>query len=93
MRDEQILNLTEIDSEDFKAIEAAVENWKASGMSGSFVFITEQEKQECVEAVKQAFERIYNKGAIAGGVAAFAGIGVGIIIGKAYLYLKSKKKK
>ena len=93
MSKEQILNLVDVDAEDFEAIQNAVEEWKASGLSGSFGFVSEQEKQECIAKLKQVLQESYNEGVIAGGVAAFAGIAVGVMIEKTYSYFKAKKEK
>lgn len=92
MNKQQILNLADVETDDFKAIQDAVDEWKACGLSESFAFISEQEKQECVEVLKQAFNKCYAKGVIVGGIAALVGVGVGAGIGKVYLYFKAKKE-
>lgn len=92
MNNQQILNLADVDTSDFVAIQDAVDEWKACGMPGTFGFISEQEKQECIEALQRAFKTTYNKGAIAGGVAALVGIGIGAGICKIHLYFKTKKE-
>lgn len=92
MNNQQILNLADVETSDFVAIQDAVDEWKECGMPGTFGFISEQDKQECFEALQQALKTTYNKGAIAGGVAALAGIGIGVGIGKIHLYFKAKKE-
>lgn len=93
MNNQQILNLADVETDDFKAIQDAVDEWKLCGMPGTFGFISEQEKQECIEALQRALKTTYNKGAIAGGVAALVGIGVGAGIWKIHLYFKAKKER
>lgn len=92
MNNQQILNLADVETSDFVAIQDAVDEWKECGMPGTFGFISEQEKQECIEALQQALKTTYNKGVIVGGVAALVGIGVGVGIWKIRLYFKTKKE-
>lgn len=55
MNNEKILNLSDVDTEDFEAIKAAIEDWKACGLSGKFGFLSEKETQECMDALKKHF--------------------------------------
>lgn len=93
MNKQQILNLADVDAEDFEAIQAAIEDWKACGLSGKFGFVSEQETQECMEALKKEFDDTFNRGAIKGGLAALAGVWVGAGIMKGYQHFKAKKGK
>lgn len=92
MNNEKILNLSDVDAEDFEAIKAAIEDWKACGLSGKFGFLSEKETQECMDALKKAFDDAYNRGAMKGGLAALAGVWVGAGIYKGYQYFKAKKE-
>lgn len=93
MNKQQILNLADVGADDFEAIQSAIEDWKACGLSGKFTFVSEQETQECMEVLKEAFQKCYNKGAIAGGIATLVGFGVGVGIWKGYEHFKAKKGK
>lgn len=92
MNNQQILNLADVETSNFEAIQDAVDEWKACGLPGTFGFVSEQEKQECIEVLTRALKTTYNKGVIAGGVATLVGIGVGAGIWKIRLYFKTKKE-
>ena len=92
MSNEKILNLSDVGTENFEAIKAAIEDWKASGLPGKFGFVSEKETQEYMEALKKAFRDVHNRGVIKGGLAALAGVWVGAGIYKGYLYFKAKKE-
>lgn len=92
MNNQQILNLADVDADSFEAIQAAIEDWKACGLPGEFMFISEEVKRECTEATMKAINDAYNNGAIKGGLAALAGVWVGAGIYKGYQYFKAKKE-
>lgn len=71
MNDEKWLNLSDVELEDFEAIDRAVEDWKDSGLPGQFTFVSD-------EVLKEAF----NRGVWRGGLALVGGIAAGVLIGK-----------
>lgn len=92
MNNEKILNLTDVDTEDFETIKEAVEEWIDSGLPGKFTFVSEEETQECMEFLKEAFSKIYLKGALHGGLALIGGIATGALIHYTIEHFKAKKK-
>lgn len=77
MNDEKWLNLSDVELEDFEAINRANEDWKDSGLPGQFTFVSD-------EVLKEAF----NRGAWRGGFALAGGIAAGILIGKVVGWFK-----
>lgn len=80
MNNEKIINLTEVADEDFEAIVGAIEDWKRSGWSGTFGFISEVDAQECTEMLAKKFTEVYNRGVWRGGLALAGGIALGTVI-------------
>ena len=91
MNKQQILNLADVDAENFEAIQSAIEDWKDCGLSGDFTFVSEQEIQERMELLKKLIDDASKRGAIKGGLAALAGVFVGAGIWKGYEHFKAKK--
>lgn len=89
MNNEKIINLTEVDNDDFEAIVGAIEDWKRSGYSGTFGFISEKDAQECTEMLAKKFTEIYNRGVWRGGLALASGLALGSLI----YYVGEKIKK
>ena len=89
----KILNLTDVDDDDFEAIKEAIKDWKSSGYPGKFLFVTEKEAQESIETVKRVYQDVYNKGVWRGGLALAAGIAVGTMIHFGIEQFKAKQKK
>lgn len=79
MNDKKMLNLSDVDTEDFEAIKLAIEDWKVCGLPGQFTFVSD-------EVIKDAF----NRGVWRGGLALAGGIAVGALIGKAVEHFKAK---
>lgn len=79
MSDNKLLNLSDVETEDFKAIERAIDDWKDSGLPGQFTFVSDK-------VIKEA----YNRGAWHGGFALIGGIVTGVLIGKAAEYFNGK---
>lgn len=69
MNNEKILNLSDVDTEDFEAIKGAIEDWMTSGFAGNFTFLPEQ-------LIKES----YDKGVWNGGLAVIGGIFTGTMI-------------
>lgn len=92
MIDEKILNLTDVDDDDFEAIKEAIKDWKTSGYPGKFVFVTEKEAQECLETLKGEFQKVYNQGVCRGGLALAGGIAIGAMIHYSIEHFKAKKQ-
>lgn len=82
MTDEKVLNLSDVEIEDFEAIERAIEDWKSSGLSGCFTFVSDEE-----------FQEVFNKGVWRGGFALAGGILTGTLIYYTIEHFKTKKKK
>lgn len=92
MNNEKILNLMDVDNDDFEAIKEAIEDWKASGYPGKFVFVTEKEAQETLLKLKGIIQDTYNKGVWRGGFALAGGIAIGSMIYHTVEHFKTKKK-
>lgn len=92
MKDEQLLNLTDVGTEDFELIKDAIEDWKSAGYSGKFGFVTEEEAQEYFEILKKALQKTYNKGIWRGGFSLVGGFLIGSLICKTVEHLTGKNK-
>ena len=92
MEDNKVLNLTDMDTEHFETIKKAVEDWQATGYSGKFGFVTEEEAQEYFEILKKAIQKTYNKGVVRGGFALAAGFLFGDLICKTIGHLTGNNK-
>lgn len=77
----KVLDLSDVNINDFEAIKRAINDWKESGLSGQFTFVSD-------EVIKEAF----NRGAWRGGFALIAGIAVGALISKGVDHFMVKKK-
>lgn len=88
----KILNLTDVDDDDFEAIKEAIKDWKSSGYPGKFLFVSEKEAQESIEAVKGTFQSTYNKGVWHGGFALIGGFVLGGLITKAVEHFMPKEE-
>ena len=93
MNNEKIINLTDVADDDFEAIVGAIEDWKRSGWSGKFVFISEKDTQECTEMLREKFTEVFNQGVLRGGLVLAGGIALGAVLHYAGEYLKADKKK
>lgn len=80
MNNEKIINLTEVADDDFEAIVEAIEDWKRSGWSGTFGFISEKDAQECTEMLTKKFTEVFNQGVWRGGLALASGLALGGLI-------------
>ena len=80
MNNEKILNLTDVETDDFNAIKRAIEDWKSSGYGGEFMFVSEKVIQEA-----------YNRGVWHGGFALIGGICLGTAIYFVADRVKTKK--
>lgn len=89
---DKILNLSDVDDDDFKAIKEAVKDWKSSGYPGKFLFVSEKEAQESLEAVKGLYQRAFNKGVWRGGFAVIGGFVIGGLITKAVEHFMPKEE-
>lgn len=92
MTDEKILNLSEIDNDDFEAIKGAVEEWKACGLPGRFTFISDEQSDKTLELLKDIVQEAYNNGVWRGGLALAGGILTGTAIHFGIEYFKAKRK-
>lgn len=77
MNNEKIINLTDVADEDFEAIIGAIEDWKRCGLSGKFLFISEEEDREFTEKLIEEFTNVFNKGVWRGGLALASGLALG----------------
>ena len=80
MNNEKIINLTEVADEDFEAIVGAIEDWKRSGWSGKFMFISEADDKEMTEMLAKKFTEVFNEGVWRGGLALASGLALGGLI-------------
>ena len=69
MNNEKILNLTDVEDNDFEAIKGAIEDWMESGSAGNFTFLPER-----------LLKGSYDEGVWHGGLAVIGGILTGTAI-------------
>ena len=92
MADEKILNLMDVDNDDFEAIKSAVEEWKACGLPGRFTFISDEQSEKTLDLLKNIVQEAYNRGVWRGGLALAGGILTGAAIHFGIEHFKAKKK-
>lgn len=93
MAETRYLNLTDVNTEDFETIKKTIEDWKADGMIGKFGYLTEEETQEAIAVLKQAFAKTYKKGVLHGGLALIGGFALGTMIHCAVEHFTTKEEK
>ena len=69
MNNEKILNLSDVNTEDFEVIKGAIEDWKVCGLPGQFTFLADE-----------TLQNTYNRGVWHGGFALIGGICLGTAI-------------
>ena len=92
MTEAKYLNLTDVKTEDFEIIKETLNAWKDGGMVGTFGYITEEETQETIAVLKQAFANTYKKGVWHGGLALLGGFAIGATIHFALEYFTTKQE-
>jgi hypothetical protein len=80
MNNDKILNLTDVEDDDFESIKRAIEEWMDCGYGGKFTFISEADVADSKEVLKGAFQNVYNKGVWHGGLALAGGLLLGTLI-------------
>lgn len=75
---DKILNLNDVDDQDFEVIKDVVEDWKQSGCAGVFTFITEDDINNNPNYLRDAFLKGSNNDIGDFAIKALAGLVIGV---------------